>query len=133
MKVFFSAFKIILYTLIFLGIFNSTYGRTVKFNQDAKSISNYFSGFISFDNFDYAGSSGGFIDKYCFPFSRGRIFSTIEEDHGQYDESCQNFWASGTAFLTRREIYNKIATRIISANSTIPKPSISLKNSIIRC
>ena len=60
MKVFFSAFKIILYTLIFLGIFNSTYGRTTKFNQDAKSISNYFSGLISFDNFDYAGSKGFF-------------------------------------------------------------------------
>ena len=60
MKVFFSAFKIILYTLIFLGIFNSTYGRTAKFNQDAKSISNYFSGLISFDNFDYAGSKGFF-------------------------------------------------------------------------
>ena len=60
MKVFFSAFKIILYTLIFLGIFNSTYGRTIEFNQDAKSISNYFSGLISFDNFDYAGSKGFF-------------------------------------------------------------------------
>ena len=36
--------------------------------------------------FDYAGASGGFIDKYCYPFARGRIFNTIENDDGQYDD-----------------------------------------------
>jgi len=60
MKVFISASKIILYTFIFLCIFNSSYGRIIEFNQNAKSISNYFSGLISFDDFNYEGSKGFF-------------------------------------------------------------------------
>ena len=60
------------------------------------------------DYFDYAGGSGGFMDKYCFPFARGRVFNTIEKDEGQYDDSCRVFWASGTAFLTKRNIFKQI-------------------------
>ena len=45
--------KTLLYTFIFIGIFNSAYSKNIEFNQDDKSISNYFSGIISFDNFDY--------------------------------------------------------------------------------
>jgi len=60
------------------------------------------------DYFDYAGGSGGFMDKYCIPFARGRLFKTIEKDEGQYDDSCQIFWASGTAFLTRKVIFDQI-------------------------
>ena len=60
------------------------------------------------DYFDYAGACGGFMDKYCFPFARGRIFSTVEKDEGQYDESIQIFWASGTAFLTRKNVIDKV-------------------------
>ena len=60
MKFFVSSIKIILYTIIFLGIFNLSYGRTTQFNQNAKSISNYFSGLISFDNFNYTSSKGFF-------------------------------------------------------------------------
>ena len=58
--------------------------------------------------FDYAGASGGFIDKYCYPFSRGRIFNTIESDDGQYDNIKKIFWASGTGFITRKSIFKKI-------------------------
>ena len=61
------------------------------------------------DHFDYAGACGGFMDKYCFPFTRGRIFYTIEKDTGQYDGACKIFWASGTAFLTRKNIYNQLS------------------------
>ena len=60
------------------------------------------------DYFDYAGGSGGFMDKYCYPFARGRVFNTIEKDEGQYDDSCRVFWASGTAFLTKRNIFEQI-------------------------
>ncbi|MBC8256020.1 MAG: glycosyltransferase family 2 protein [Candidatus Marinimicrobia bacterium] len=60
------------------------------------------------DYFDYAGACGGFMDKYCFPFARGRIFNTVEKDESQYDEAIQIFWASGTAFLTRKDVFNKI-------------------------
>ena len=60
------------------------------------------------DHFDYAGACGGFLDKYCFPFARGRIFNTIEKDMGQYDDACKIFWASGTAFLTRKHIFDQL-------------------------
>tara|TARA_Y100000996_G_scaffold378546_1_gene331280 strand:- start:495 stop:1520 length:1026 start_codon:yes stop_codon:yes gene_type:complete len=58
--------------------------------------------------FDYAGASGGFIDKYCYPFARGRIFNTIENDDGQYDDIKRIFWASGTGFITRKSIFNEL-------------------------
>ena len=44
--------------------------------------------------FDYAGASGGYIDYLVFPFSRGRIFNTIEKDCMQYDDSKKIFWSS---------------------------------------
>ena len=56
MKFFSFVFKLTLYTFIFLGISNSSYSKVLDFNQDAKNISNYFSGIISFDDFDYLNS-----------------------------------------------------------------------------
>jgi len=58
--------------------------------------------------FDYSGACGGFIDKFGYPFTRGRLFDTIEKDKGQYDKPCDIFWASGAAFLTRRKIIDEI-------------------------
>ncbi len=60
------------------------------------------------DHFEYAGGSGGFLDKYGFPFARGRIFDTVEKDEGQYDDACPIFWASGTAFITRKDVFSKM-------------------------
>ena len=54
---------------------------------------------INKDKFDYAGAAGGFIDKYCFPYAQGRLFSTIEEDKGQYNEPKKIFWASISLIL----------------------------------
>ena len=59
--------------------------------------------------FDYAGASGGFIDYLVFPFTRGRIFNTIEEDKKQYDGSKKIFWASGAGFLTKKNIFKKLS------------------------
>ncbi len=56
--------------------------------------------------FEYAGASGGWIDQLGYPFCRGRIFSQREEDHGQYDQAQECFWASGAAFFIRAELYN---------------------------
>jgi GT2 family glycosyltransferase len=56
-------------------------------------------------NFEYAGAAGGFIDRFGYPFCRGRILSHIEKDHGQYDDSRDIFWASGACFLVRAELY----------------------------
>ena len=52
--------------------------------------------------FDYAGAAGGEIDIFGYPFARGRIFFTLEEDHGQYDAPADIFWASGACVLIRR-------------------------------
>ena len=58
-------------------------------------------------HFDYAGASGGFIDVFCYPFCRGRIFNTIERDKGQYDSQANIFWASGAGFATKKDIFFK--------------------------
>jgi GT2 family glycosyltransferase len=58
--------------------------------------------------FEYAGAAGGFIDKYGFPFCRGRIFDTVEKDSGQYNDSCKLFWASGACFFIRKEVYHAL-------------------------
>jgi GT2 family glycosyltransferase len=52
-------------------------------------------------HFEHAGAAGGFIDRYGFPFCRGRIFYEIEEDRGQYDESGEVFWASGASLFIK--------------------------------
>ena len=54
------------------------------------------------DYFEYAGAAGGYLDRYGYPFCRGRIFSTVERDHGQYDTPCRVLWASGAALMIRR-------------------------------
>jgi GT2 family glycosyltransferase len=58
--------------------------------------------------FEYAGASGGYLDKYGYPFLRGRIFYTIERDDGQYDTRRPVFWASGAALFLRSEALQKI-------------------------
>ena len=58
--------------------------------------------------FEYAGAAGGFIDKYGYPFCRGRIFDCIEKDNGQYDDTICIFWASGACFFIRNEVYKSL-------------------------
>jgi GT2 family glycosyltransferase len=58
--------------------------------------------------FEYAGAAGGFIDKYGYPFCRGRIFETIEKDNGQYNDEIEIFWASGACFFIRKDVYRKL-------------------------
>ncbi|MFD1095335.1 glycosyltransferase family 2 protein [Salegentibacter chungangensis] len=57
--------------------------------------------------FEYAGAAGGFIDKYAYPFCRGRIFENLEEDHGQYNEDSYIFWASGACLAIRKSAFYK--------------------------
>ena len=57
------------------------------------------------DMFEYAGASGGFLDKYGYPFCRGRIFDTIERDNGQYDYQTDILWATGAALMIRSKDY----------------------------
>ena len=55
--------------------------------------------------FEYAGAAGGFMDKWGYPYCRGRIFGTVEKDEGQYNSISNVFWATGAALMVRREIY----------------------------
>lgn len=57
--------------------------------------------------FEYAGAAGGYIDRYAYPFCRGRILNVLEEDRGQYDNVEQIFWASGACLCIRRADYMK--------------------------
>ncbi len=57
--------------------------------------------------FEYAGAAGGFIDKYGFPFCRGRIFNSFEEDSGQYDDEKEIFWATGACLFIRAPLYHE--------------------------
>lgn len=58
--------------------------------------------------FEYAGASGGFLDRYGYPFCRGRIFDTLEEDEGQYDDVCEVLWATGACLMIRRSDYWRV-------------------------
>ncbi len=53
------------------------------------------------DYFEYAGAAGGFMDKYGYPFCRGRIFGEVEKDEGQHDEVVDIFWATGACLFIR--------------------------------
>lgn len=58
--------------------------------------------------FEYAGAAGGYIDKYGYPFCRGRIFDVVEEDRGQYDKIAPIFWATGAALFIRQKDYREV-------------------------
>lgn len=58
--------------------------------------------------FEYAGAAGGFMDKYGYPFCRGRIFNVLEEDKGQYDDAVEVFWSTGACMFVRAEAFWKV-------------------------
>lgn len=63
---------------------------------------------VNKDSFEYAGACGGYIDKFIYPFCRGRVMSTLEQDYGQYDTVEPIFWASGAALFIRREVFLQV-------------------------
>jgi len=64
--------------------------------------------FINKHQFEYAGASGGWIDKLGYPFNRGRIFDFCERDEGQYNDVSEIFWATGAAFFVRSSVFNEL-------------------------
>ena len=58
--------------------------------------------------FEYAGAAGGFLDKWGYPFCRGRIFNTLEKDENQYDNSSEIFWASGACLAIKSDIFHAL-------------------------
>ena len=64
--------------------------------------------FYNRDTFEYAGGAGGYIDKYGYPFCRGRLFTTLEKDNGQYDDACEIFWATGAAMFVKAKVWKQL-------------------------
>lgn len=60
------------------------------------------------DYFEYAGAAGGFMDRYGYPFCRGRILDVVEKDEGQYDEPAYILWASGACLFVRTALYKEV-------------------------
>ncbi len=58
--------------------------------------------------FEYAGAAGGFIDKFGYPFCRGRILDNLEEDNNQYDDTREIFWATGACLFVRAETFHLV-------------------------
>ena len=58
--------------------------------------------------FEYAGAAGGFIDKYGYPFCRGRIFDSVEKDEGQFNDIKEIFWATGACLFVRKTAFKEI-------------------------
>lgn len=60
------------------------------------------------NKFEYAGAAGGFIDKFGYPYCRGRIFSELERDVNQYNDETEIFWASGACFFIRSSVFHEL-------------------------
>ena len=60
------------------------------------------------DEFEYAGAMGGFLDRYGYPYCRGRIFDALEKDHGQYDADVPLLWATGACLMVRLATYKEV-------------------------
>lgn len=58
------------------------------------------------DTFEYAGAAGGYLDRYGYPFCRGRIFFSLEQDTGQYNDTREIFWATGAAMCVRAKDFH---------------------------
>lgn len=58
--------------------------------------------------FEYAGAAGGFIDFFGYPYCRGRVFNSLEDDFHQFDDISEIFWASGACFFMRSEVFHQL-------------------------
>ncbi len=70
-------------------------------NEDVAAVQPKILSYINKNYFEYAGAAGGFIDKYGYPFCRGRILDTFEQDNGQYQQITDIFWATGACLFIR--------------------------------
>lgn len=81
---------------------------TMDANPQVAAVQPKILSYHSRESFEYAGAAGGFIDKYGYPFCRGRIFDTVETDDGQYDTPMDIFWATGAALFVRSSVYREV-------------------------
>jgi GT2 family glycosyltransferase len=76
-------------------------------NPDVASCQPKILSYFRKDYFEHAGAAGCFIDKYGYPFCRGRIFNKVEKDNGQYDSQIDVFWSSGACMIVRADAWKK--------------------------
>ena len=81
---------------------------TLTNNRSVAAVAPKLRSYGNRDHFEYAGAAGGYIDVLGYPFCRGRILSTIEQDKGQYDTAQEVFWASGAAFCCRADVFRML-------------------------
>jgi GT2 family glycosyltransferase len=82
----------------------------IEMMENDQSIAVAMPKILSFENkykFEYAGASGGYIDKFGYPFCRGRILNSMEADDGQYNSVQDIFWASGAAMFVRADLFKE--------------------------
>jgi GT2 family glycosyltransferase len=80
---------------------------TMEANPDIGAVMPKMLAFNQPGFFEYAGASGGFIDRFGYPFCRGRILSVLEKDTGQYDGFRYVFWATGACMFLRASAYKR--------------------------
>lgn len=81
---------------------------TLTNNRSVAAVAPKLRSYGNRDHFEYAGAAGGYIDVLGYPFCRGRILSTLEQDNGQYDTAQEVFWASGAAFCCRADVFRML-------------------------
>ncbi len=81
---------------------------TLTNNRSVAAVAPKLRSYGNRDHFEYAGAAGGYIDILGYPFCRGRILSTLEQDKGQYDTAQEVFWASGAAFCCRADVFRML-------------------------
>ena len=83
--------------------------RYLEEHPDVGAIQPKIKSYHNKDFFEYAGAAGGYLDKYGYPYCRGRLFDRLEKDNGQYDgEVADVCWASGAALTVRTDLYLKL-------------------------
>ena len=82
--------------------------QTMRENPETGACQPKILSLIDKSKFEYAGASGGFIDRNGYPYCRGRLFSSVETDNGQYDTAIPVFWATGAALMVRTALYNRL-------------------------
>jgi GT2 family glycosyltransferase len=76
-------------------------------NPDVASCQPKILSYYQKDHFEHAGAAGCFIDKYGYPFCRGRVITKVEKDTGQYDTQIDIFWSSGACMIVKSEAWKK--------------------------
>lgn len=82
--------------------------RTMQENEDVGACAPKLHSWFSRDTFEYAGAAGGYLDKFGFPFCRGRLMKMVEKDEGQYDSPADVLWATGACLMVRSSLYKAL-------------------------